>query len=343
MANALLCKVKQVTLKNLKSSVLTLYPDIKPYVRHSMAVEPPHRLYVEECGNPHGLPVLFVHGGPGAGCQPFHRRFFDPALYRVILFDQRGCGRSMPHAELADNTTQALVADMERIRIKLGIERWILFGGSWGSTLSLVYAETHPERVLGLILRGIFLCRPREITWFYQEGANRIFPDYWQDFLRPIPERERDDLVSAYYRILTGSDEVLRMAAAKAWSTWEGRTLTLQEQGPVVEYFSNPATALSLARIECHYFMHNSFLEPDQILRDAPRLASIPGVIVHGRYDVVCPLESAWELHHAWPRAEFKIIPAAGHAASEEGIVSALVQATDAMAREFAAQARGGA
>ncbi|HLA75615.1 MAG TPA: prolyl aminopeptidase [Gammaproteobacteria bacterium] len=314
--------------------MFTLYPDIKPYVRHSLVVANPHRLYVEECGNPKGLPVLFVHGGPGAGCQPFHRRFFDPSSYRIILFDQRGCGHSTPHAELEGNTTQALVADMEDIRNYLGIERWVLFGGSWGSTLSLVYAETHPERVLGLILRGIFLCRPREIDWFYQEGANRIYPDYWQDFLRPIPEHERDNLVPAYYRILTGKDEVLRMAAAKAWSTWEGRTLTLQEQGPVVEHFSSPSTALSLARIECHYFMHNSFLEPNQILRDSQRLADIPGVIVHGRYDMVCPLESAWELHQVWPQAEFKIIANAGHAASEEGIIDALIQATMNMAKQ---------
>lgn len=316
--------------------MLTLYPDIKPYVKHTLAVDNLHRLYVEECGNPHGLPVLFIHGGPGAGCEPYHRRFFDPTVYRIVLFDQRGCGYSTPHAELAGNTTQALIADMEKIRHYLGIERWVLFGGSWGSTLGLVYAETHPERVLGLILRGIFLCRAREIHWFYQEGANRIFPDYWEDFLRPIPEDERNDLLQVYYRLLTGRDEVARMAAAKAWSTWEGRTLTLLEHEPVVEHFSSPATALSLARIECHYFLHNSFLEPDQILRDVGRLADIPGVIVHGRYDMVCPLESAWDLHRAWPQAEFKIIPAAGHAASEEGITDALVQATNALAKRYA-------
>lgn len=320
--------------------MLTLYPDIKPYVRHSLAVDAPHRLYIEECGNPHGLPVLFVHGGPGAGCQPFHRRYFDPAVYRIVLFDQRGCGHSMPHAELTGNTTQALVADMEKIREHLNIERWILFGGSWGSTLSLVYAQTHPLRVLGLILRGIFLCRPREIDWFYQEGANRIFPDYWQDFVRIIPEPARGAMVPAYYRILTGQDEVLRMAAAKAWSSWEGRTLTLLAQDQVVEHFSSPATALSLARIECHYFMHDSFLEPNQILRDVHRLSAIPGVIVHGRYDMVCPVESAWELHQAWPQAEFKIIPNAGHAASEEGIIDALVEATINMARQCAVNAR---
>jgi proline iminopeptidase len=315
--------------------VLTFYPDIKPYVKHSLQVELPHVLHVEECGNSHGLPVLFVHGGPGAGCEPYHRRFFDPNIYRIVLFDQRGSGRSTPHAELQGNTTQALVSDMERIREHLGIERWVLFGGSWGSTLALVYAETHPERVLGLILRGIFLCRPREIRWFYQEGANRIFPDYWQDFLRPIPEKERDDLLHAYYRVLTGADEIARMAAAKAWSLWEGRTLTLLENRSVVDHFSDPRTALSLARIECHYFVQDSFLAPNQILRDAHRLHTIPGVIVHGRYDIVCPLESAWDLHKAWPRAEFKIIPNAGHAASEKGITDALMRAAEDMAQRL--------
>ncbi|HWQ95161.1 MAG TPA: prolyl aminopeptidase [Gammaproteobacteria bacterium] len=315
--------------------MLTLYPDIKPYVQHSLAVELPHVLHVEECGNPQGLPVLFVHGGPGAGCEPYHRRFFDPNIYRIILFDQRGSGRSTPHAELQGNTTQALVSDMERIRQHLGIERWVLFGGSWGSTLALVYAQTHPERVLGAILRGIFLCRPREIQWFYQEGANRIFPDYWQDFLRPIPEKERDDLLHAYYRLLTGADEIARMAAAKAWSLWEGRTLTLLENRSVVDHFSDPRTALSLARIECHYFVNDSFLAPDQIVCDAHRLHTIPGVIVHGRYDIVCPLESAWDLHKAWPQAEFKIIPGAGHAASEKGITDALMRAAEDMAQRL--------
>lgn len=316
--------------------MLTLYPNIKPYVRHSLAVDTPHVLYVEECGNPVGLPVLFVHGGPGAGSEPYHRCFFDPDIYRIILFDQRGCGHSMPHAELGGNTTRALVADIEAIRKHLGIERWVLFGGSWGSTLSLVYAETHPERVLGLILRGIFLCRPREIQWFYQSGANRIFPDYWQNFLAPIPESERDNLVNAYYQRLTGEDELARMAAAKAWSTWEARTLALISHESIIEHFSDPSTAMSLARIECHYFKHNSFLEPNQILNNAGRLANIPGVIVQGRYDIICPTESAWELHQAWPHAEFKIIPDAGHAASEEGTVNALIQATQDMAKRFA-------
>lgn len=304
------------------------YPAIKPYVTHSLQVDALHTLHVEECGSPEGLPVLFVHGGPGAGCEPWHRRFFDPEAYRIVLFDQRGCGRSTPHAELGDNTTQHLVADMEHIRAHLGIERWVVFGGSWGSTLALVYAEAHPERVLGLILRGIFLCRPAEIRWFYQEGASWLFPDYWEEYLRPIPEDERADLVGAYYRRLTGEDEIARMAAAKAWSRWEGKTSNLLPRKEVVDHFSEPYTALSLARIECHYFMNDTFLAPDQILRDAHRLADIPGVIVHGRYDVVCPLKNAWDLHQAWPRAELRVIPDAGHSALEPGIVDALVRAT---------------
>lgn len=304
------------------------YPAIKPYVTHSLQVDALHTLHVEECGNPEGLPVVFVHGGPGAGCEPWHRRFFDPEVYRVVLFDQRGCGHSTPHAELRDNTTPNLVADMERIRVHLGIERWAVFGGSWGSTLALVYAETHPGRVLGLILRGIFLCRSEEIRWFYQEGASWLFPDYWEEYLRPIPEDERGDLVGAYYRRLTGEDEIARMAAAKAWSRWEGKTSNLLPRKEVVDHFSEPYTALSLARIECHFFMNDTFLEPDQILRDAPRLADIPGVIVHGRYDAVCPLKNAWDLHQAWPRAELRVIPDAGHSALEPGIVDALVRAT---------------
>ncbi len=305
-----------------------LYPEIKPYATHRLAVDKPHQLHIEECGNPDGLPVAFVHGGPGAGCEPYHRRFFDPNVYRIILFDQRGCGRSTPHAELTDNTTQALVADMEVIRQHLKIDKWVVFGGSWGSTLGLVYAQTHPQAVLGLILRGIFLCGRREIHWFYQDGASRIFPDYWEDFLRPIPEAERGDLVRAYYKRLVGDDEVARMAAAKAWSLWEGRAATLQLSKSVVDHFAKPSTALSLARIECHYFMHDSFLEADQILRNAHRLADIPAIIVHGRYDIVCPVENAWALHRAWPQATLKIIADTGHSASEPGITDALIKAT---------------
>jgi len=314
----------------------TLYPEIQPYATHTLAVEAPHVLYVEECGNPKGLPVVFVHGGPGAGCETWHRRFFDPTRYRIVLFDQRGCGRSTPHASLEGNTTQALVADMERIRTELGIERWVVFGGSWGSTLGLVYAETHPERVLALVLRGIFLCRPHEIQWFYQEGANRIFPDQWEHYLTPIPAAERGDLVHAFYRRLTGSDELARMAAAKAWSVWEGSTATLRANQAVIDHFADTFTALSLARIECHYFVHESFLRPNQILADAGRLKGIPGVIVHGRYDVVCPVENAWELHKAWPEGELHIVSDAGHSAAEPGITVQLVRATDRFAERFA-------
>ncbi|MCQ4346371.1 prolyl aminopeptidase [Pseudomonas stutzeri] len=315
--------------------MLTLYPEIKPYARHQLAVEYPHQLYVDESGSPEGLPVLFVHGGPGAGCDEASRRWFDPTLYRIVTFDQRGCGRSTPHASLDRNTTWDLVADMERIRERLGIDKWVLFGGSWGSTLSLAYAQAYPERVLGLILRGIFLCRPQEIQWFYQSGASRLFPDYWEDYLAPIPHDERDDLVGAFYRRLTGSDQIAQMHAAKAWSVWEGRTATLRPNHQVVERFADPHRALSIARIECHYFVNDAFLEADQLLRDMPRIAHIPGVIVHGRYDVVCPLDNAWALHQAWPNSELLIIRDAGHAAAEAGITDALVRAASQMARRL--------
>jgi proline iminopeptidase len=313
-----------------------LYPHIEPYATRAIPVDPPHSLYVEECGNPRGLPAVFLHGGPGAGCEPAHRRFFDPERYRIVLFDQRGSGRSAPHASLDDNTTWHLVADMERIRRELGIERWLVFGGSWGSTLALAYAQTHPERVSALVVRGIFLCRDQEIRWFYQEGASWVFPDWWQDFLAPIPEEERGDLLGAYHRRLTGRDEVARMAAAKAWSIWEGRTATLLPNADVRSYFADPHVALSLARIECHYFVHHAFLEPDQLIRDAGLVASIPGVIVQGRYDLICPMRSAWELHRAWPTADLEVVADAGHSAFEPGIRRALVEATDRFARELA-------
>lgn len=312
-----------------------LFPDIAPYATHRLAVDAPHELYLEECGSPKGVPVLFVHGGPGSGCEAYHRRFFDPTVYRIVLFDQRGAGRSTPHAALELNTTVHLVADMERIREKLGIEKWMLFGGSWGSTLALVYAETHPERVLALVLRGIFLCRRWEIRWFYQDGASHVFPDHWEEFVAPIPETERHDLVGAHYRRLTGSDEVARMASAKAWSIWEGRTATLLPNKSVIDHFSSPHTALSLARIEAHYFAHDSFLAHDQILRDAWKLKSIPGVIVHGRYDMCCPVQNAWELHRAWPEGRLEIIPDAGHSASEPATVHALVSATAEFGARF--------
>jgi proline iminopeptidase len=292
-------------------------------------------LYVEECGNPQGLPVVFLHGGPGAGCEPYHRQFFDPNAYRIVLFDQRGSGRSTPHAEVSGNTTQALVADIERVREHLGVDRWVVFGGSWGATLGLVYAETYPDRIRGLILRGIFLCRPEDIRWFYQEGTRRVFPDYWADLVHPIPVAERGDLVRAYHERLMGDDEVARMAAAKAWALWEARTSNLKIHSEVIGYFSQPYTALSLARIEVHYFVNHCFLRPNQILQNAPRLRDIPGTIVHGRYDMVCPLDNAWELSRAWPQASLQVIPDAGHSASEPGIIDALVQATDAMVNHY--------
>jgi proline iminopeptidase len=313
-----------------------LYPDLLPYAVHRLAVDDRHALYVEECGTAKGIPALFLHGGPGAGCEPYHRRFFDPTRYRVVLFDQRGAGRSIPHADLTDNTTWHLVADIERIRERLGIERWLVFGGSWGSTLALAYAQTHPERVSALVLRGIFLCRDDEIRWFYQQGASRLFPDYWADFVAPVAPGDRHDLLGAYHRLLTGADDIARMAAAKAWSTWEGRTATLLPNPSVVGHFGDPHVALSLARIECHYFVHQAFLRPGQLLEDAGRLAGIPAVIVHGRYDAICPLENAWALHRAMPGSELVIVPDAGHAASEPGIRSALVEATDRFARLLA-------
>lgn len=313
----------------------TLYPEIKPYARQQLAVEPPHVLYVDESGSADGLPVLFIHGGPGAGCDATSRRYFDPTLYRIITFDQRGCGRSTPHASLENNTTQALIADIERIREHLGIEQFVLFGGSWGSTLALAYAQTHPQRVLGLILRGIFLSRPQDLQWLYQEGASRLFPDYWEDYLAPIPADERADLMQAFYKRLTGADQIAQMHAARAWSTWEGRIATLRPNSQVVDHFSEPLRALSMARIECHYFVNNAFLEADQLLRDMPKIAHLPGIIVHGRYDVICPLDNAWTLHQAWPNSELQIIRDAGHSASEPGITDALVRATEAMARRL--------
>lgn len=309
-----------------------LYPDIRPYATHRLEVGGGHVIHVEECGNPDGLPAVFLHGGPGGGCAPWHRRFFDPERYRIVLFDQRGCGRSTPHASLDANTTADLVADMALIREALAIDRWLLFGGSWGSTLALAYAQTYPEHVSAMILRGIFLCRPQEIRWFYQQGASRIFPDYWADFEAVVPASERHDMLGAYHRLLTGDNEIKRMAAAKAWSVWEGRTATLLPNPAVVEHFGEPRVAMSMARIECHYFMNDAFLRPNQLLDDALRLEGIPGVIVHGRYDLICPLENAWALHRAWPGSELQVIADAGHSAGEPGIVKALVQATDRFA-----------
>ncbi|RMJ01762.1 Proline iminopeptidase [Marinobacter litoralis] len=312
--------------------MLTLYPEIQPYARHRLAVDDVHELYLEESGNPEGTPVLVVHGGPGGGCEDYHRRFFDAERFRIILLDQRGAGRSTPLAALEGNDTPNLVADIEAVRQFLGVDRWMLFGGSWGSTLSLIYAQSYPERVLGLVLRGIFLCRPRDIHWLYQEGASRVFPDYWQDFQRLIPQEERDDMVAAYHRRLTSNNELEQIQAAKAWSVWEGRCATLQPNPKVVEHFGHPHVAIALARIECHFFMNQGFLQPDQIINNADKLARIPGIIVHGRYDMVCPLDNAFALSAAWPEAELQIIRDAGHSASEPAIVDALIRGVEQIA-----------
>ena len=314
-------------------SLLTFYPEIDPYHEFQLEVSNLHTIWIEECGNPHGIPVVFLHGGPGAGCEPFQRRFFDPELYRIILFDQRGCGRSIPHAELQENNTQLLISDIETIRQYLNIEKWLVFGGSWGSTLALAYAQTHVDRVTGLILRGIFLCRCRDIQWFYQEGANYIYPDLWQNYINVIDEDERDDLVKAFYNRLTSEDENSRLKAAQAWSIWEGSTSNLMTKSSVLKHFANDHTALSLARIEFHYFINDSFLTDNQLLINADKLQHIPGVIVHGRYDVVCPIEQAYALHQVWPTAKFIIAPTSGHSATEKEIVDALITATQKFSR----------
>lgn len=316
-------------------SVRSLYPDIEPYRTGRLPVSERHTLHVEECGNPGGLPVVFLHGGPGAGLQRYHRRFFDPARYRIVLFDQRGAGKSTPFADLGENTTQDLVADIERLRAHLGIDRWVVFGGSWGSTLALAYAEAHPERVLGLVLRGIFLFRPEEISWFYEAGGtSRILPEKWQRFVAPIPPAERGNVLEAYWKRLTSADEAVRVAAARAWGAWEGGALTLAESPETEAEFAAPEIAVSLARIEAHYMRNRGFLEPGQLLRDIARIRHIPAVIVHGRYDVICPAGNAFDLHEAWPEAAFHVV-VAGHAASEPAIVDKLVEATDAFADRF--------
>jgi len=326
--------VRGARLENLPMSELRdLYPSVEPHQQGMLPVSAVHNVYWEVSGNPEGKPVVFVHGGPGGGTDPKHRRFFDPAKYRIVLFDQRGCGRSTPHASLEENTTWDLVADMERLRELLGIERWMVFGGSWGSTLALAYAEKHPERVSELVLRGIFLLRKREIDWFYQEGASRIFPDAWEKYLEPIPESERGDLLNAYHRRLTGDDAAEALRAARAWSVWEGSTSCLLPDRDLVARMGGDLFALAFARIECHYFVNRGFFERDsQLLDDAVRIRHIPTVIVQGRYDVVCPAESAWALSRALPQAELVIVPDAGHSAMEAGILSELVRATDRLA-----------
>lgn len=310
-----------------------LYPDLQPYDTGTLRVDDRHTLYYEQCGNPDGKPVVMLHGGPGAGCNAKMRRFHDPAKYRILLFDQRGAGRSTPHADLVDNTTWDLVADIERLRETLGIARWQVFGGSWGSTLALAYAQKHAACVTELVLRGIFMLRRWELEWFYQEGTSRLFPDAWEHYLAPIPESERGDLIDAYHRRLTSDDETTRLEAAKAWSIWEGGTSYLHIDPNYATSHGDPRFALAFARIENHYFVNGGFFETEnQLLRDAHRIADIPGVIVQGRYDVVCPAQSAWELHKAWPKAELVITPASGHSAFEPENIDALVRATDRFA-----------
>ena len=311
----------------------TLYPELPARVTGTLPPEDGHTVWFEESGNPDGIPVVFVHGGPGGGTQPLYRRFFDPDRYRIVLFDQRGCGRSTPHAELEHNNTWALVSDMERLREHLDIKAWVVFGGSWGSTLSLAYSQNHPDRCLAIILRGIFLLRQQELEWFYQDGANRMFPDAWQRYYHAIPEAERDDLLQAYYRRLTHDDPEVRIPAARAWATWEASTSKLIPSDSLVQSFEDAKFAEAFARIEAHYFVHGGFLDhPDQLIHNVERIRHIPGFIVQGRYDVVCPPTTAWMLHRAWPEADFHLVPDAGHSAFDGSNAAALVAATDRFA-----------
>jgi proline iminopeptidase len=315
------------------AALRTFYPELEPRVRGRLKVSALHEIYYEECGNPQGKPAVVLHGGPGGGISPFLRRLHDPARYRIILFDQRGCGQSTPHAELRDNTTWDLVSDMEALRKHLAIEHWQVLGGSWGSTLALAYAETYPQRVSELIVRGIFTLRRQEIQWFYQRGADAIYPDEWEKYVAPIPEAERSDMVKAYYRRLTSANVPEQLAAARAWSQWEGATLSLLPDPNRVTEFGGDRFALAFARIECHYFANKGFFESDDwLLAHAGRLKSIPGIIIQGRYDVVTPMETAWALHRAWPEAHFVVVPDAGHTATEPGLADALISATDRFA-----------
>ncbi len=317
------------------SELRTLYPPVEPFDHGYLSVSPLHEIYYEQCGNPLGKPVVFLHGGPGGGGDTLPRQFFDPDRYRVVLFDQRGCGRSRPHAELRENTTWDLVADIERLRERLGIAAWQVFGGSWGSALALLYAQAHPESVTALVLRGIFMLRPAELDWFYQRGASEVFPDHWEAFRDLIPAAERDDLMRAYHRRLNGDDPELAREAARRWSVWEASTSHLYVSESTIRRLGEEHFALAFARIETHYFVNGGFFEvPEQILRDIPRIRHLPAVIVQGRYDIVCPMTSAWDLHRAWPEAELRVVPDAGHSAFEPGIVHELIGATDRLARQ---------
>lgn len=312
----------------------SFYPHVEPYRSGALRVSDVHAIYFEESGNPRGKPVVFLHGGPGGGTDPKQRRFFDPEKYRIVLFDQRGCGRSTPHASLVDNTTWHLISDIEALREHLGIAKWQVFGGSWGSTLALAYAQEHPERVTELVLRGIFLVQERELKWFYQWGTSELFPDAWEKYVEPIPIHERGDFIRAYYARLTSADEVERTRAAKAWSIWEAATSYLRVNADYVARAGEDEFALAFARIECHYFVNKGFFRSDtQLIDGVAKIRHIPAVIVQGRYDVVCPMVTAWALHRAWPEAEFRIVTDAGHSAYEPGTVHELVSATDAFAR----------
>ena len=312
----------------------TLYPPIEPYASGMLDVGDGHSLYWERCGTPGAKPAVMLHGGPGAGCSPNHRRQFDPARYDVLLFDQRGCGRSTPHASLEANTTWHLVDDIERLRTMAGIERWLVFGGSWGSTLSLAYAETHPQRVTELVLRGIFLFEPNELDWLYRYGASELFPEGWDDFLAPLPEADRADTVAGYHKLLTGDDATARMTAARAWSRWEALTVTLLPDIKMIAEVTGDKHALEIARIENHYMVNRGWLEPGQLRRDAARLKGIPGVIVQGRHDCCTPPRASWELKRVWPEVELQIIPDGGHLYSEPGVLDGLIRATDRFAAD---------
>jgi proline iminopeptidase len=312
----------------------TLYPPIEPYEAGRLDVGDGHSLYWERCGTPGAKPAVFLHGGPGAGCSPDHRRQFDPERYDVLLFDQRGCGRSTPHASLEANTTWHLVDDIERLRELAGFERWLVFGGSWGSTLALAYAETHSERVTELVLRGIFTFRQTELDWLYRYGASEVYPDKWDEFLAPIPESERGDLVAAYQRRLTDPDRATRLAAAKAWSQWEAETVTLLPSPAVIAQHTDDDFAIAIARIENHYMINRGWLEEGRLIADAGRLRSIPGVIVQGRHDMCTPPAAAWDLHKAWPEARLEIVPDGGHLFNEPGVLDGLIRAADEFARQ---------
>ncbi len=312
-----------------------LYPEIKANQTYQLETGDGHQVYYEESGSLDGTPIVFLHGGPGAGCDSEHRRYCDPEKYRIILLDQRGCGRSTPHASLENNTTQHLINDLEAIRKALGISKWVVMGGSWGATLALAYAESHPQQILAMILRGVFLGRAEDIKWLYSEGTRKIFPDYWQEFVQLIPEEERADIISAFYKRLIGQNELAKMGAAKAWANWEAKVATLEPNPSLVEHLASPHLAIGMACISAHYFVNHCFLKENQLLKNAHQLKGIPGIIIHGRYDMLCPLENAWSLQSVWQDSEIHVIRDAGHSATEPGIIDGLVRATKSLHQEL--------